>query len=194
MPTGTTGGTTVRQMSSASGQRSTNTHVGRSLPISGKMPGMVVSARSVLRTPWRGSERSRPTVYGCCGLSNTWCAGTFLDDLAGVHHADPVAQRADDAEVVGDQQHGGVALLAQRADQVEHLGFHRGVEAGGRLVEHQELRVAGQRHGDDHALLHSAGELERVAIHHTRRVGDSHSPQRLERRLLRNGAWTGRAG
>ena len=74
-PPGTTGGTTVRQRSSAKGQRSTNTQVGRSLPISGRMPGMVASARSVLRTPCRGSDRSSPTVYGCCGLSNTWSLG-----------------------------------------------------------------------------------------------------------------------
>ena len=34
----------------------------------------------------------------------------LLDDLAGVHHADPVAQGPDDAEVVGDEQDCGVGL------------------------------------------------------------------------------------
>ena len=66
-PTSTIGGTTVRHSSSASGQRSTKTQVGRSVPICGRLPGIVDSARSDLRTPRRGSERSRPRVYGCSG-------------------------------------------------------------------------------------------------------------------------------
>ena len=47
------------------------------------------------------------------------------------------------------------------------------------------LRVAGQRHGDDDALLHAAGELVRVALHHPLRVGDAHPAQRVERLLAR---------
>ena len=50
------------------------------------------------------------------------------------------------------------------ADQVEHARLDRGVEAGRRLVEHQQLRVGGQRDGDDDALLHPARELVRVAL------------------------------
>ena len=192
-PTGTTGGTTVRQVSSARGQRSTNTQVGRSLPISGKMPGMVASARSVLRTPCRGRRAQQPHGVWVLWIVEHLVAGALLHDPTGVHHADPITQRADDAEVVGDQQHGGVALLAQRANEIEHLGLHRGIETGGRLVEHEELRVASQRHGDDHTLLHATGQLERIAIHHACRVGDSHPPQRLERRRLCSGLATDRA-
>src|SRR5690349_460752 len=40
----------------------------------------------------------------------------LLDDLAGVHDADPVAHRTDDAEVVGDQQDGRGRLGDERAD------------------------------------------------------------------------------
>ena len=70
----TTGGTTVRHSSSASWQRSTNTQVGRFVPICGRLPGIVDSARSDLRTPRRGSERSRPSVYGCFGSAKTVAA------------------------------------------------------------------------------------------------------------------------
>ena len=101
----------------------------------------------------------------------------LLDDLAGVHHPDPVAHRADDAEVVGDQQDRRVGLAAQRAHEVEHLGLDRGVEPGGRLVEHEQLGVARQGHGDDDTLLHAAGELVRVALHDPVGVGDAHPAQ-----------------
>ena len=120
-------------------------------------------------------------MYGCLRVVEDLAGVALLDDLAGVHHADAVAHRADDAEVVGDQQDRRAGLVAQRADQVEHLGLDRGVEAGRRLVQHQQLRVARQRHGDDDTLQHAAGELVRVATHHPLGVGDLHLAQRSER-------------
>ena len=73
-------------------------------------------------------------------------------------------------------------------DEVEHLGLDGRVEAGGRLVEDQQRRVLGQRHRDDHALLHAAGELVRVAAHHAVGVGDldllEHRPRPLVRLVV----------
>ena len=89
--------------------------------------------------------------------------GAFFDETPCVEHADSVAEAHDQAEVVGDQQDGRVDAAAQLLDEVEDLGLHRGVEAGGRLVEDEELRVDGQRHGDHDALLLATGELEGVA-------------------------------
>ena len=92
---------------------------------SGRRTRMSADRRADLRATCRGSSPaplaladavagqrscSRPTVYGCCGSSNTCCGGALFDDLAGIHHADPVAHRADHAEVVGDQQDRGVGL------------------------------------------------------------------------------------
>ena len=42
------------------------------------------------------------------------------------------------------------------------LRLDRHVQGRCRLVRDQKLRVARKRHGDDHTLLHSAGELVRV--------------------------------
>ncbi len=50
------------------------------------------------------------------------------------------------------------------AKQVENLGLDRHVERRGRLVGDQQLRVAGERHGDHRPLPHAAGELVRVVV------------------------------
>ena len=101
----------------------------------------------------------------------------FLDQHAGIEHADPVAHVGDDGEVVADEQDRGRQFLPQLRDQVEHLGFDRRIEAGGRLVEDQHRGIVGQRHGDRHALLHAAGELVRIALHDAWRIGDAHPVQ-----------------
>jgi hypothetical protein len=99
---------------------------------------------------------------------------TLFDYASGIHHTDAVAQRTDDAEVVGDHQYGGITLLAEHPHEVEHFCLDRGIETRGGLVEDQQLGVARQRHGDDDALLHTAGQLERIAIHHACGIGNAH--------------------
>ena len=96
----------------------------------------------------------------------------LLDDLARVHHPDPVAHRPDDAQVVGDQQDRRVRLGLERADEIEDARLDGRIEAGGRLVEDQKLRVRRQRDRDDDALLHPAGELVRIALEDRLGIGD----------------------
>ena len=81
---------------------------------------------------------------------------TFLDDAARVHHGQPVAVGSEDRQVVTDDDHADTALLHQAADQVEDLSLDHHVQRGGRLVGHDEVRLAGQRHGDHDALLLAA--------------------------------------
>ena len=103
----------------------------------------------------------------------------LFDQAPGVEHADALAEAGHQAEVVGDQQDGRVNAAAQLFDQIEDLGLDRGVEPGGGLVEHQQVRVHGQRHGDDHTLLLAARKLERVAAHGGVGVGQRHFAQAL---------------
>ena len=104
-----------------------------------------------------------------------------LDDLAGVHHRDPVAHAGDDAEVVGDQQHGDAEALLQVGEEVEDLRLDRDVERRRRLVGDEQLGFARQRHGDEHPLAHAAGHLERVLLDALRRVGDADHVEQLDR-------------
>ena len=68
-----------------------------------------------------------------------------LDDAAGVHDQDAVAERRDQAEVVGDQHDGGAPLANQPIQQVEHLSLGRHVERGRRLVGDDDVGIVGQR-------------------------------------------------
>ena len=72
-------------------------------------------------------------------------------------------------------------LSLQLAHQVEDLRLDRHVERGGRLVGDQQLRVAGQRHRDHHALPHAAGQLVRILRDAPLRLGDADQAQHLDR-------------
>ena len=72
--------------------------------------------------------------------------------------------------------------LPQALDQVEDLRLDGHVERGRRLVGDQQLGVAGERHGDHHALAHAARELVRVVVERARRGRDADQLEQLDRR------------
>ena len=85
----------------------------------------------------------------------------ILDDLAEVHHRDPVGDVADHAEVVRDEQIRQAELVLKLLEQVDDLRLHGHVERRHRLVGDDQLRVQRQRPGDADALALPAGELVR---------------------------------
>ena len=87
----------------------------------------------------------------------------FLHHLACVHHRHTVAEPRHHPEVVGDVEDGRSVPLLEAGDQIQDVRLGGHVEPGGGLVHDQQLRVAGERHGDQHPLLLAAGKLVRVA-------------------------------
>jgi hypothetical protein len=87
---------------------------------------------------------------------------------------------------VRDHDHGQAEAALQAADQpVECRGADR-VEAGGRLVEKQALRVKGERAGKTGALAHAAREFGRKLVAGVVRQADQGELERgqlLEQRL-----------
>ncbi len=73
------------------------------------------------------------------GLVEHAGGGTGLDDLAGVHHGDVVAEVGDHAQVVGDEHDRQPGVADQCPQQAEDLGLHGDVERGGRLVGDQQV-------------------------------------------------------
>src|SRR5213593_148843 len=85
-----------------------------------------------------------------------------LHDLPGVHDRHRVAGLRHDAEVVGDQDHREVEFALESLEEFEDLRLDHDVQRGHRFVRDYDPRIAGERHGDHHALPHAAGELVRV--------------------------------
>ena len=83
-------------------------------------------------------------------------------DAAVDQHGDAVGQREDGVHVVLDQQHAAAALqaLQERDQALALLDAH----AGHRLVEQQQARLAGQRHGDLELALLAVAERCRVGV------------------------------
>ena len=72
---------------------------------------------------------------------------------------DPVADQPQAVEVVGDHEHGQPQCLLERPDEAVELPGRDGIEAGGGLVEEDDVGIERQRAGERHALGHAAGKL-----------------------------------
>ena len=103
--------------------------------------------------------------------------GGGLDDLAEVHHGDPVGEVPDHGEVMGDehdrQPEPGLELLEKGDD----LGLDRHVERADRLVADQQVRLQDQGAGDADSLPLAAAQLARIAV--VERLVEAHRPQQL---------------
>ncbi|CUK21701.1 Uncharacterised protein [Achromobacter sp. 2789STDY5608615] len=114
--------------------------------------------------------------------------GTALLDLvAAVHDQHPVGHFGHHAHVVGDEDHAHVHFFLQLTDQLQDLGLDGDVQRRGGLVGDQQLRLAGQRHGDHDALAHAAGQLVRIAVEDGAGLGDAHPFEHAQRLGARRG-------
>ena len=108
---------------------------------------------------------------------------TLLHHVSGVHDGHLVTDLRHDAQIVGDHDEGGLVLFAQILHQIQHLSLDGHIQRGGGLISDQQLGVAGQRDGDDHTLLHTAGEL--MGIVAGALTGDTHQLKHTHGQLLR---------
>ena len=86
-----------------------------------------------------------------------------LHEQSRVHDVHALAHAGDHAEVVHDEDEGGVLLGDQLPQKVEDLSLDRHVERSRRLVSDPRLRLAGEGHRDHRALAHPAREVRVVA-------------------------------
>ena len=69
-----------------------------------------------------------------------------------------------------DQEHRHARVVAQAAQQIQDLRLDGHVEGRGGLVGDDELRIARQRHGDEHALALAAGQFVGVGVKRALRI------------------------
>ena len=70
-------------------------------------------------------------------------------------------------------------------DQLQYLALHRDIECGGRLVRDHEAGIAGERHRDQDALPHPAGDFVRIQLQNVPRFADRDFGEKLRRALQR---------
>src|SRR5688572_9467380 len=88
------------------------------------------------------------------------------DDLAALHHEVLVRERAREVVVLLDQQDRHLAGLCERADRALDVLDDRGLDALGRLVENEELRLHRERARNRELLLLAAREVAAAPVQH----------------------------
>ena len=81
---------------------------------------------------------------------------------------------------MGDDQHPGAGDVACRLQHVEDLGLHRDIKRGRRFVTDQQVRVVGDRDGDDDPLTLAAGQLMRERARPPLRLGDADQVEQFD--------------
>ena len=107
--------------------------------------------------------------------------GRGFDHMSRMHDHDALAIFRGEREVVRDEDGAGMALSNHLPEEVHDNRLRRHVEPGRRLVRDEQLRPAGESHGDADALAHASRELIGVGAEAALRVGDSHVLERGER-------------
>ncbi len=125
-----------------------------------------------------GKQRAR---IGVLGRGEHPLDGAVLDDLAVLHHADPLRDFAHNAEIVGDEQKRHAEPRLDVLEQRDDLRLHGDVKRGGRLVGDEQIGLVGERHRDHHALALAAGQLMRIALQPGLRVGNADLGENFQR-------------
>ena len=146
--------------------------------LTGERPGRLVRGAQVA-----GSDR-HVTAHG---LGIEGLARARHHDLAAVHHGEVVGQLVGEVEILLDQQDRHVAALAQEDDGAADVLDDRGLDAFGRLVEHQELGPHGERAADRELLLLAARQVAAAPAQH--RLQHREELEHLVRDLLAGRGW-----
>ena len=119
------------------------------------------------------------------GCGEQGFAGRLLDDLSSLHHTHALRDAAHQIEVVTDQQQRHAQALLQGFEQHEDLALHGDVQCCRWLVGDQQLRFAGQRHGDHHPLPLPPRELMRISLQPLLRLLNADHSEQFQNALLR---------
>ena len=179
-------------------RRDLATEIGRQRTSSGKdaafdpllearhLPGNLGEAprRAGERGAEPGHRAKQALRIGMTGRAEQLGDRRLLHLAAGIHHHDALGDFGDHAEIMGDQDDRRTDAALEIQHQLQDLRLDRDVQRRGRLVGDQELRVAGERHGDHHALAHAAGELMRIFAHAPRRLRDADQSRASRSRVL----------
>jgi hypothetical protein len=110
--------------------------------------------------------------YGCEELSRVRGVGRVeelfalaeLDDLSRLQYEHAVADRPNNGQIMGDEQHRQRRGPAELGEQLENAGLNGYIERRRDFVADKELGLGGERSGYRNALFLAAAELSRRAV------------------------------
>ena len=80
--------------------------------------------------------------------------GTALQyDFTGIHDNNPITDTGNRAEIMTDVKHRHIAVTGQITEQFQNMRLGGDIEAGGRLIKQQRIRLARQGHSNGDTLL-----------------------------------------
>ncbi len=133
----------------------------------------------------RHDQRGHSMASSHSGRSSSWIPRLTPDAVSSrgrpveldrsLHHQHTVEVVGDGAELVRHEQDGRAVLRDEVDERVAELSLRLGVDAGDRLVEHEQVGFARERACDQDTLLLPAGELEH------RPAGELGQADRLDR-------------
>ena len=134
----------------------------------------------------RGARRSAAATSRSTAPSRRAAAvGPGFDDAAALEDVDPVGVQ-DGREPVRDQDGDRVAGRRHVADRVDDPFLGERVERRGRLVEHEQVRMAQQRARDRQPLLLAARDLHAAFADHRVEAPVGARQQAVARRLAQH--------
>ena len=118
---------------------------------------------------WSAAARRGPRAHqalgiGVCVPLEYIARGAGLDEAAGIHDREAVADLDGGADIVRDKDHGHTELPLQLAQQQQDLDLHRHIECRRRFVGEQHARIARQGERDHRALAHPTGHFVRIGV------------------------------
>ena len=119
--------------------------------------------------PGLGTAASRAAGVGVQRPAEQRAGRARFHDAARVHDGDLGRQPAHHGQVVADVHGRHLVMAAQAAEGVQDVPLRGDVQAGGRLVQHDQRGPAGEGHGQPDPLLLAAGQLMRVPPQQLRR-------------------------
>ena len=111
-----------------------------------------------------GTADSSACVYGCVGVSNTASTSPISTIRPRYITATRSAMWRTTARSWATNRYDRPSSARSLVEEVDDAGLDRHVEGGDGLVEHDQLRLEGERPGDADALALTPGEVLRVAV------------------------------
>ncbi len=90
------------------------------------------------------------------GIADKVGHGPLLHDMPGIHDNHPAAKGGGYRQIVGDENNGHILFLLHLLNQPQNLRLNGNVQGGGGLVSDEQIRAAGQSHGNHDPLAHTA--------------------------------------